>query len=118
MYGIMQTESKNNKINLSSFVWRVFLEPLDTLALHPFSDPFLPIRQVVFSPSMLFTLFPVPYILTAIRPNESTMSVFLVVFVFALINLAISKNYFSLPMHFIMLPIPFVNSVLKPYILT
>jgi hypothetical protein len=109
---------KIKKINLSSFLCRVFLEPLDPLALRPFSDPFLPIRQVVLSSSMLLALFPVPDILTAIGPNESTMSVFLVVFVVALINPAISKTYFSLPMHFIMLPFAFVNSVLKPYILT
>jgi hypothetical protein len=93
-----------------------FLYPAYSLAISPPSISHFTLYIIIYSHSFLFSVYPLPIILSSIWPNKYSYSVFFVVKILSLIPPPIcpSKNTFS--MHFIYLPITIILSTIRPSI--
>jgi hypothetical protein len=92
------------------------IDPLDLLAFAPESLSLNVLFVLVSTPTVLFAIFPITSIRSAIRPYEFSVSLLLVHNVFTLIFPSVRPDENALPIHFIIPPNAFVLALVSPLV--
>lgn len=93
-------------------------DPLVSLAVFPFSVFNLSTARVILAGAVLFTVEPTTFVLSAIRPDESTLSLFLIINVFSFVFSSIVPCENTSSVHLIELPLTVVGSSISPSVVT
>lgn len=89
-----------------SHVIHIFLsDPFDLAAILPFALALLSIFADVGADSVLFTGLPFADVLATVRPDESTVTLALIVHKISLVHLSVLPLKLALAVHFVLAPV-------------
>ena len=89
-------------------------DPSDALTVFPLSVFLMALAGNIHSLTMLFTALPIAFVAATIRPDEFTVALLFIVYVFTDILPTISPGESTLPMHFVVAPFALVLAAIGP----
>lgn len=112
---LWKEKSCYHKENLITATYSLtLLYPPYPLPINPLPYFLASIRQIILTPSMLFSILPLSHILPSIWPTKCSYSMFLVILVLSFIYLTIIPLYSTFSMHLVMAPFSNVLSIIEP----